>query len=196
MKLAATKLLFDHWNETRGARSAPERREIDPRAIAGALADTFILEFDEAAGFPLLVVGSRTRGLYQREIRGRPFLELWGPLDRVEIARIVNGVADEARPFLIGASGGPPGMEQVDFEVLLAPLRYNGATHARQLGICAPARSPPWLGLIGIGELALTSLRVIRQGDPAVGDARDGREFAQRPEIPRRHHLIVYSTER
>ena len=198
MKLAATQLLFDHWTEIRGARSAPEREEIEPRAIAGVLADTFILDFDPPAGFPMRVAGSRTQALFQREIRDRPFLDLWRRPDRAEMADILASVADETLPFLLGAVGGPAGMEPIDFEILLAPLRHHGATHARLLGACAPARSPRWLGLIGLNELALTSLRVLRP--EAASSPRQPRdkapEFSRKTEIYRRNHLIVYSTQR
>ena len=196
MKLAATKLLFDHWSDVKGARSAPERREIEPRAIAGVLADTFVLDFDPSGGFPMRVAGSRTQGLFQREIRGRPFLELWRRADRAELVGVLSGVADEALPCLLGAVGGPAGMERIDFEILLAPLRYNGATHARLLGACAPARAPAWLGLIGLDELALTSLRILRPAPPRRQTGETGREFAKITEISRRNHLIVYSTQR
>ena len=70
MKLAASRELFAYWNALRGARSAPERDDVDPGAIRGVLADTFILEFDPAAGFPLRVVGTRTNALFLRELRG------------------------------------------------------------------------------------------------------------------------------
>ena len=104
MKLAASRELFAYWNALRGARSAPERDDVDPGAIRGVLADTFILEFDPAAGFPLRVVGTRTNALFLRELRGSPFLDLWRQADRAEIAEIVVALADEAQPFLIGAA--------------------------------------------------------------------------------------------
>ena len=51
MKLAASGELFAYWNALRGARSAPERNDVDPGAIRGILADTFVLEFDEERDF-------------------------------------------------------------------------------------------------------------------------------------------------
>ena len=89
MKLAASRELFAYWNALRGLRSAPERDDVDPGAIRGVLADTFILEFDPAAGFPLRVVGTRTNALFLRELRGEPFLGLWREADRAEIAELV-----------------------------------------------------------------------------------------------------------
>ena len=148
MKLAATKELHAYWREIKGARSAPERNDIDPGAIRGVLADTFILEFEPTAGFPMRIVGTRTNGLFQRELRGAPFLELWRRDDREEIGGVIETVCDEAQPFLIGAAGGPTDVDVVDVEVLLLPLRHRGATHARILGSCAPRRAPEWLGLV------------------------------------------------
>ena len=59
MKAAATKELFGYWNRLRGARAAPERSDVDPVAIRGALGDVFILEVDATYGFPFRLSGSR-----------------------------------------------------------------------------------------------------------------------------------------
>ncbi len=71
LKLAATQELFAYWNRIRGARSAPERNDVEPGEIRGILADTLILDFDPQAGFPLRIAGSRTNALFLRELRGR-----------------------------------------------------------------------------------------------------------------------------
>ena len=51
MQKASTKALFDSWNALRGSRSAPDRRDIDPTRIRAALANTFILELNDANEF-------------------------------------------------------------------------------------------------------------------------------------------------
>ncbi|MFY8031034.1 MAG: PAS domain-containing protein, partial [Devosia sp.] len=48
MQKTSTKTLYDYWNTLRGARSAPDRRDIDPTRIRGALANTFILELTDS----------------------------------------------------------------------------------------------------------------------------------------------------
>ena len=138
MKLAATQELFEYWRRIKGARSAPERNDVEPGSIRGVLADTFILDFESRAGFPLRIAGSRTNALFMRELRGQPFLGIWREEDREEMRAIVQSVADEAQPFLIGASGAPAGVFRTDVEILLLPLRHLGATHARILGSCTP----------------------------------------------------------
>src|SRR6202046_1638798 len=77
VKLAATIELYAYWNRLRGARSAPERNDVDPGAIRGVLADTFVLDFDARRGFPFRIAGSRANALFLKELRGFSFLDLW-----------------------------------------------------------------------------------------------------------------------
>ena len=85
MKLAATIELYAYWNRLRGARSAPERNDVDPGAIRGVLADTFVLDFDASCGFPFRIAGSRANALFLKELRGFSFLELWRGADREDL---------------------------------------------------------------------------------------------------------------
>jgi len=192
VKLAASQRLFEYWSELRGARVAPERNDIDPGAIRGVLADTFILEFDPRARYPLRISGSRTAALFLRELRGAPFLDIWRRDDRAELGEILLSVANETQPFLLGATGGPAGLPSIDIEVLLLPLRHHGATHARILGSCAPHVAPEWLGLLGINALALASLRAL--GRDPCGAGFSSRVSTTGSEIRRRGHLFVYSS--
>ena len=194
MKLAASRELFAYWNALRGARSAPERDDVDPGAIRGVLADTFILEFNPAQGFPLRVVGSRTSALFQRELRGERFVGLWREADRCEIAAIVAALADEAQPFLIGGAGAPDGFPTVDVEVVLLPLRRHGDTHARVLGCCAPRGAPQWFGLAGVEALTLLTLRALGPADRDDGDFSrppGAAEFSRSQPPMRRRHLYL-----
>lgn len=193
MKLAASQQLFAYWNHLRGARGAPERNDVEPGAIRGVLADTFILEFDPRVGFPMRISGSRTNALFLQELRGQSFLDLWRPEDRAEASDIIMSVANETQPFVVGASGGPSGLAAIDIEILLLPLRHRGATHARILGSCAPRQSPSWLGLLAIEALALASLRALGRND--LPDAAS-HGFARSDDVRRRGHLLVYSSRR
>ena len=196
MKLAATQCLYAYWSQLRGARSAPERDNIDPGAIRGVLADTFILEFDAQRAFPMRIVGTRTNALFLRELRGAPFLGLWRDEDEQEMGAILASVADEAQPFLIGATGTPRGLAPVDIELLLLPLRHHGDTHARVLGCCAPDASPDWLGLIGVDPLALLTLRALGPGEPSRARPSmrpaEMRQFGRAARNRRHGHLFVY----
>jgi hypothetical protein len=198
VKLAATMELYAYWNQLRGARSAPERNDVDPGAIRSVLADTFVLDFDAGRGFPFRIAGSRANALFLKELRGLPFLDLWGGGDREEVDSILHGVADESQPFLIGAEAHPAGLGTVGIEIILLPLRHHGLTHSRVLGGLALHEAPAWMGLIGTGRIALTSLRALESSArevPAPEGAAQA-DFSVR-NIPKRYkHLFVYSGDR
>jgi hypothetical protein len=198
VKLAATIELYAYWNRLRGARSAPERNDVDPGAIRGVLADTFVLDFDASCGFPFRIAGSRANALFLKELRGFSFLELWRGADREDLDSILHCVADEAQAFLIGAEARPPNLDAVDVEIILMPLRHHGLTHARVLGGLAVHAAPAWMGLRGAGPIALTSFRAL---DPPTRERRapEGAapvDFSLR-DMPRRYkHLFVYPGDR
>ena len=198
MKLAGTMELYAYWNRLRGRRSAPERNDVDPGAIRGVLADTFVLDFDAQRGFPFRIAGSRANALFLKELRGLSFLELWRDADREELDSILHCVADEAQAFLIGAEAGPPGLDAVDIEVILLPLRHHGLTHSRVLGGLAVHAAPAWMGLTGAGPIALTSLRALDPStqEPLAPEGAAPAGFSLR-NMPRRYkHLFVYSGDR
>ena len=198
MKLAVTMELHAYWNRLRGARSAPERNDVDPGAIRGVLADTFVLDFNDQRGFPFRIAGSRANALFLKQLRGLSFLELWRDADRQELDSILHCVADETQPFLIGAEARPAGLETMDIEIILLPLRHHGLTHSRVLGGLAVRAAPEWMGLTRAGPIALTSLRALESSareKPAPEGAAPA-DFSLR-NIPRRYkHLFVYSGDR
>lgn len=168
MKHPATRELFAYWNELRGSRSAPERGDIDPAAIRGILADTFMLDADAAAGFPIRLAGTRVNGLFDAEQKGREFLSLWQPAERRNVAAVLMTVSDGACPVVAGALAAPRGQEPIAFELVYLPLRHYGRTHARILGLVKAVQTPAWLGLLPAGELSLTSLRMVEPGETVV----------------------------
>ena len=190
MKLASTQQLYAYWDALRGTRGAPERNDIEPGALRGVLADTFILEYSFKERFPFRVVGSRTNALFARELRGTPFLDLWCDDDMREVARVLESAADGAQPFLIGAQSAPDGAAALALEVLALPLRHHGATHARILGSLSPSANPAWLGLFPLKPLRVASLRALA---PTPGGGLRLRSHVQ-PGFRRRGHLFVYSS--
>ena len=199
MKLAASQELHAYWNLLRGARSAPERSEIDPSAIRGVLADTFILEVDRAKRYPIRISGTRTNSLFARELKGGAFIDLWQPSDQREIARLLACVADEATAMVAGVSTRPSSAQPLDLELLLLPLRHHGDTHARVLGAFSPASLPSWLGLFPAGPMSLLSLRMLDRADskartksaPAYDDPAAATSFGRTASADRRGHLFV-----
>jgi hypothetical protein len=202
VKLAASRELHSYWNLLRGARSAPERAQIDPGAIRGVLADTFILEGDARRRYPIRVVGARTNALFLRELRGGAFLDLWQEDDQREMAAMLGVVAGEAVAMVAGVSASPRGLRSLELELLLLPLRHHGDTHSRVLGACSPAFLPSWIGLAAAAPMRLFSLRVLeraesaerRRSSPAPDQYGKAVGFSRAPDVDRRGHLFIYST--
>ncbi|WP_020179032.1 PAS domain-containing protein [Methylopila sp. M107] len=161
MKAAATKELFGYWNRLRAQRAAPERSDVDPAAIRGALGDVFILDVGSDPAFPFRLSGSRICALTGHEMRGESFLDFWRGPDRDTALSAITTVSDDAAVAVIGAQGATELGRTVDLEIALLPLRHRGRTHARLLGSLAPVETPYWLGLSPVTRFELTSLRMI-----------------------------------
>jgi hypothetical protein len=161
MKQQASWELFTYWNELRGPRAAPDRAEIDPRAIRGLLADTFILEIDEEHLFPFRVAGTRVNAHFTVEQRTRSFLDIWMVRDRRSISALLLTVVDGACPIVAGAAAVGRDGAELEFEFLFLPLRHRGKTHSRILGLMTAASQPSWVGLRPLEPLDLRTLRVV-----------------------------------
>lgn len=168
-------MIFAYWDQLRGERAAPERGEIEPGEIRHVLADTFILEIgaDRRAEFRL--AGTRLCALFGRELKARPFVDLWPGHAQPGIRRHLDTVIDETAGLVMGLVGTTEAGETVDLEMVLLPLRHRGKPHARVLGTLSPAAVPLWLGFSPVTSLATVSLRVIwpsgRGAGPSFGTA-------------------------
>jgi hypothetical protein len=167
--LPVSSELHRYWRALKSRRAAPERNDVEPGAIRSILADTFMLEFDEGAGFPLRISGSKANALFMRELRGLPFLELWREEDWETVHSALRSAADESVPRLLSAEACPQGLESLSIEMLVLPLRHRGSDHSRMLGAIALEETPQWLGLIAAGPIALLSAHPIGEVDREAG---------------------------
>jgi hypothetical protein len=160
MKHAASRELYAHWEERRGGRSAPERADIEPAAIRQALSDTFILERGEATGGDLFrLAGTRVCALFDRELKGASFVDIWALASRREIADLLAISRNERVGTVAGVTAESRDGEPIDLELLLLPLGTRRPSLARTIGVLAPLSPPPWLGTTAIGALTLGSRR-------------------------------------
>jgi len=174
MQKSSTKTLFDYWNSLRGARSAPDRRDIDPAQIKSALANTFILELDASNEFTFRLAGSHLCSAYSRELKGRSFTRLWHPRDRDAMATLIRAVTEDHAVALVNFQGSTPIQTKAAFETMLLPIRHNGTTTTRLLGSMTAIDTPYWLGAQPIMEQRITGLRLIWPDEVAAGGvARD-----------------------
>jgi hypothetical protein len=157
MRHAVSNELYAYWAALRNGATPPERNELEPGAIRGILADTFLLEFDAQNGFPFRIAGSRVNSVFMKELRGSSFLQIWRKADHSTIKSTLRRVADEAEPRILLAEARAPGLGPVELEVALLPLRHQGASHARMLGSLASGGGSEWFGLIGCEPAMLVS---------------------------------------
>jgi hypothetical protein len=159
MKNAASRELYAYWEAQRGRRPAPERADIEPGAIRGALSDIFILTLDAAAGHPVRLAGTRVCSLFGREIKGKAFLDVWSTASRPVLAGLLAVLADEFVGTVAAANGHNETGETVDLELLILPLGTRRPSLARAIGVLAPLEVPHWLGSTPIGALTLGGRR-------------------------------------
>jgi hypothetical protein len=160
MRHEESRHLFSYWDGLRAGRAAPDRTEIDPRAIASILGDTFILEADRTGALPYRLAGSRVSNLFARELKGSGFLDRFTPnaRDRVRKA-LVDATAAQAGLMLALAGTSAQG-RKVDLEAVILPLAHRGRVGARLIGTLTVAEAPWWIGQDGIASLDLTELRL------------------------------------
>jgi len=174
MQKTSTKTLYNYWNRLRGARSAPDRRDIDPAQIKTALANTFILELDEGSEYSFRLAGSHLCTAYARELKGRSFSRLWHPRDRDAMGTLIRAVTEDHAVALVTFSGTTATNSKTGFETILLPIRHNGSTDSRLLGAMTALDAPYWLGTQPILEQRISGLRLIWPDEAAAGDmARD-----------------------
>jgi hypothetical protein len=159
MKTAPTRKMFTYWNARRGSRLAPERGDIEPGAIREVLGDSFILTFDPAADHPFRLAGTRVCALFERELKGAPFVQAWEPTDRTRIRELAASVTDEANPVVAGVVARTAQGSQAELELLLLPLYHRGRMRVRLLGVLAPLAVPYWLGAEHVVTLTLGTTR-------------------------------------
>jgi len=187
MKHPSSRELYAYWNLRRGLRAAPERADIEPGAIRRVLADTFILAFDEAAGHPFRVAGTRVCALFGRELKNESFLGLWSGESRDLVRDVVSVAAGETVGVIASAEGSSTDDTAQELELLVLPLRHRGRTDARILGALGPSGTTHWLGTAALRELTLGGLRYLGAGledAPPTAPAR--------LEAKIRHGWVVY----
>lgn len=165
MQQRSTKTLYSYWNQIRGARSTPERRDIDPTRIREALAHTFILESIDGVEFDFRLAGSHICATYCRELKSRPFSTLWGSRDHDALETLMRAVTEDHAVALVTFEGQTERGEKLSFELALFPLRHNGVTSSRMLGGLSALEAPYWLGIHPIVEQRITGLRLIWPDD-------------------------------
>jgi hypothetical protein len=185
MKHPSSRELHAYWDKKRGTRPAPERADIEPGAIRGVLSDAFTIALNRGASYPFRLAGTRVCALYNREMKGEPFLGLWTIASRPLVSSLLTILADECIGTVAAVSAQNVDGDSLDLELLLLPLDTSRPMFARAIGVLAPLKVPQWLGASPLGGLTLGGRR-------HVGPALE-RHFLPRFMLPRtRRGLKIY----
>jgi len=157
MKHPSSREFFAYWNAKRGDARAPDRSEIEPGAVRELLGDIFVLSYDNSAGYPFRVAGTRVSALLGRDLKDASFSALFTEDSRGEIEEIITYVAEEMLPAIAGVTATSDDGKTAHLELLLLP--FNNRAHApiSLTGLLAPFED----NLTTIGDFKLTSWRYV-----------------------------------
>jgi hypothetical protein len=172
MKHATSRFMFAYWDAVRGERAAPERKHIEPSRLREIIADTFILAAEPDGSTTFRLVGTRMSALFGRGLTGKRFDSLWPQDRRHEAESLQEIVGSDTTGIVAGLSGRSEHGADIRLELLMLPLRHDGATRSRFLGTVSPHVTPSWAGLVPIVDLEVSSLRVIQTAPERPAPAR------------------------
>ena len=180
MKSMAGLDIYAYWDELRGSRSAPRREDINPAKLKTHLGDLFILT-DKGEATPFFrLAGTRLCDLFGRELRDRPFSELWRPANATFPCRVARGILHHQLPVIFDVEAEDEyGAAPLAFEMLLLPLRTDADAAPRLLGALLPER-PRHEFAAPIRCLSMKSSRLLRM-DIAPSEHRADMETASTP---------------
>ncbi len=178
----ATRSLYQVWDTIRRGRSAPQRQELDLRAIKDVLANIAIIRRDPfELTFTFRLAGTALRTIFGKELTGTNFLHLWSPVERTTIADVASTVVANHQPATVRFKGFAKDGRAEGIEMIMLPISSQGEQNETQiLAAIAPLTAPYWLGVHPIARTELISHRLIRTDPYAAVDTRPQDVFAEK----------------
>src|SRR5262245_61829132 len=164
MKHPSSREFFAYWDAKRGDARAPDRSEIEPGAVRELLGDIFVLSYDNEAGYPFRVAGTRVSALLGRDLKDASFSALFTAESRREIEDVINYVAEEMLPAIAGISATADDGTTAHLELLLLPFNNRAHAPVSLTGVLAPFEND--LGTIS--DFKLTSWRYLHRPQKLV----------------------------
>jgi len=164
MNHPSSREFFAYWDAKRGDARAPDRSEIEPGAVRELLGDVFVLSYDNDAGYPFRVAGTRVCALLGRDLKDTSFSALFTPDSRREIEDIITCVAEEMLAAIAGITATSEDGTTAHLELLLLP--FNNRAHApiSLTGVLAPFEN----NLGTITDFKVTSWRYLHRPQKLV----------------------------
>lgn len=131
-----------YWHAVRGGRLVPERADVDPRGIEGALSHAFIVERIAPGHARIRIAGTHLGDLMGMEVRGMPLSAMFEPVARPQLHEAVTDLF--RMPCVLRfamLSEGRIGKPSLRATLALYPLRNDLGEISRALG-CVVAEGP------------------------------------------------------
>jgi len=164
MKHPSSREFFAYWDAKRGDARAPDRSEIEPGAVRELLGDIFVLSYDQGAGYPFRVAGTRVCALLGRDLKDASFSALFTPDSRREIEDLVSYVAEEMLAAIAGITATTDDGKTAHLELLLLPFNNRAHAPVSLTGVLAPFEDD--LGTIA--DFKVTSWRYLHRPQKLV----------------------------
>jgi hypothetical protein len=165
MKHPSSREFFAYWDAKRGDARAPDRSEIEPGAVRELLGDIFVLSYDNDAGYPFRVAGTRVSALLGRDLKDTSFSALFtAPDSRREIEDIISYVAEEMLAAIAGITATSHDGTTAHLELLLLPFNNRAHAPVSLTGVLAPFEGD--LGTIS--DFKVTSWRYLHRPQKLV----------------------------
>jgi hypothetical protein len=164
MKHPSSRGFFAYWDKKRAGARAPDRSEIEPSAVRELLGDIFVLSYDNEAGFPFRVAGTRVCALLGRDLKDQSFTDLFAPGGRREIEDIVSVVAEEMLAAVAGITATSQDGSTAHLELLLLPFNTRAHAPISLTGVLAPFEGNVSL----LRDFRLTSYRYLHRQEKLV----------------------------
>src|SRR5258708_9568460 len=164
MKHPSSRGFFAYWDAQRGDARAPDRSEIEPGAVRELLGDIFVLSYDNDAGYPFRVAGTRVSALLGRDLKDVGFSTLFAPDARREIEDVISYVAEEMLAAIAGITATAEDGRTAHLELLLLPFNHRAHAPVSLTGSLAPFEND--LGTLR--DFRLTSWRYLHRADRLV----------------------------
>src|SRR3981189_596030 len=164
MKHPSSRGFFAYWDAQRGDARAPDRSEIEPGAVRELLGDIFVLSYDNDAGYPFRVAGTRVSALLGRDLKDVGFSTLFAPDARREIEDVISYVAEEMLAAIAGITATAEDGRTAHLELLLLPFNHRAHAPVSLTGSLAPFEND--LGTLR--DFRLTSWRYLHRPEKLV----------------------------
>ena len=136
MKHRNSHFVVGYWGRIRGAKSAPDQADIDPKALKRLLPYVFLLDMRGANGSATYrLAGTSLCERFGCELRGQGYLAHWDEGSKPALGILLRQSLRLCAPVCLTSLGATDDGRMVEIETALMPLAHGGNEPDRFLGV-------------------------------------------------------------